>query len=71
MYQVYEGRRMPVVKAQLLWQIRRQIVGLLESAPQEKRAGMLAALRGIDLLTEDADFSPLIRFSGFLKSASI
>ncbi len=34
----------------LLWKIRHRIVGQLESAPPEKRAGLRAALRGIDLL---------------------
>ena len=34
----------------LIWTIRRRIVAQLESAPAEKRAGLRAALRGIDLL---------------------
>jgi hypothetical protein len=34
----------------LLWTIRRRIVSQLESAPVEGRAGLRAALRGIDLL---------------------
>jgi hypothetical protein len=34
----------------IIWTIRRRIVAQLESAPVEKRAGLLAALRGIDLL---------------------
>lgn len=33
-----------------IWTIRRRIVAQLESAPAEKRAGLHAALRGIDLL---------------------
>jgi hypothetical protein len=34
----------------LLWQIRRCIVAQLESAHVEKRAGLRAALRGVDML---------------------
>jgi hypothetical protein len=34
----------------LLWKTRRRIASLLESAPLEKRAALLAALRGVDLL---------------------
>lgn len=34
----------------LLWKVRRRIVAQLECAPVEKRAGLRAALRGIDLL---------------------
>jgi len=34
----------------LVWRIRRRIVAHLESAPLEKKAGLRAALRGIDLL---------------------
>ena len=34
----------------LLWQLRRRIVTQLENAPVEERAGLRAALRGIDLL---------------------
>jgi hypothetical protein len=34
----------------VIWTIRRRIVAQLESAPAEKRAGLRAALRGIDLL---------------------
>ena len=33
-----------------LWLIRRRIVAQLESAPVEKRAGLRAAVRGVDLL---------------------
>jgi hypothetical protein len=33
-----------------IWTIRRRIVSQLETAPVEKRAGLRAALRGIDLL---------------------
>jgi hypothetical protein len=32
----------------LLWQLCRKIVSQLDSAPVEKRAGLRAALRGID-----------------------
>lgn len=34
----------------LLWTIRRRIVSQLESAPVEGRAGLRAALRGVDML---------------------
>ena len=34
----------------LAWRVRRKIVALLDSAPLEKRAGLRAALRGIDML---------------------
>lgn len=34
----------------LLWQLRRRIVAHLENAPMERRAGLRAALRGLDLL---------------------
>ncbi len=34
----------------LLWKIRRRIVAQLDSAPTEKRAGLRAALRGVDAL---------------------
>jgi len=35
---------------QILWQIRRQIVAQLTTAPMEKKAGLRAALRGVDWL---------------------
>ena len=34
----------------VIWTVRRRIVAQLESAPAEERAGLRAALRGIDLL---------------------
>jgi hypothetical protein len=34
----------------VIWKIRRRIVAQLEGAPVERRAGLRAALRGIDLL---------------------
>jgi hypothetical protein len=34
----------------LIWTIRRRIVSQLETAPVGKKAGLRAALRGIDLL---------------------
>ena len=33
-----------------IWAIRRRIVAQLESAPAERRAGLRAALRGVDML---------------------
>jgi hypothetical protein len=33
-----------------LWQLRRRIVSRLETAPMERRAGLRASLRGIDLV---------------------
>lgn len=34
----------------LLWKLRRQFREQLDSAPVEKRAGLRAALRGVDML---------------------
>ena len=41
-------------ESKLLWQLRRRIVRRLGTAPLEKRAGLQASLRGIDLLVRES-----------------